>query len=73
MKHRMPKPPARDWTVLSLMALLAVLVAASFATLPLKWREFFTAEAVNSTLNSWPASRRPTWRRHSCSRPAGPR
>ncbi|MFS2139630.1 phosphonate ABC transporter, permease protein PhnE [Duganella sp. Dugasp56] len=46
----MPKPPARDWTVLSLMALLAVLIAASFATLPLKWREFFTAEAVNSTL-----------------------
>jgi phosphonate transport system permease protein len=50
MKHRMPKPPARDWTVLSLMALLAVLIAASFATLPLKWREFFTVEAVNSTL-----------------------
>jgi phosphonate transport system permease protein len=50
MKHQMPKPPARDWTVLSLMALLAVLIAASFATLPLKWREFFTAEAVNSTL-----------------------
>ncbi|CAN7404810.1 phosphonate ABC transporter, permease protein PhnE [Duganella sp. LjRoot269] len=46
----MPKPPARDWTVLSLMALLAVLIAASFATLPLKWREFFTAEAVNSTI-----------------------
>ncbi|GJI89582.1 ABC transporter permease [Rugamonas sp. R1(2021)] len=50
MKHQMPKPPARDWTVLSLMALLAVLIAASFATLPLKWREFFTAEAVNSTI-----------------------
>jgi phosphonate transport system permease protein len=50
MKHQIPKPPARDWTVLSLMALLAVLIAASFATLPLKWREFFTAEAVNSTL-----------------------
>jgi phosphonate transport system permease protein len=50
MNHMMPKPPARDWTVLSLMALLAVLIAASFATLPLKWREFFTVDAINSTL-----------------------
>jgi phosphonate transport system permease protein len=44
----MPKPPPRDWTVLSLMALVAALVVASFAALPLKWHEFFTIEAVNS-------------------------
>jgi phosphonate transport system permease protein len=46
----MPRPPARDWTVLTLMLMLAALVVASFATLPLKWREFFTIEAVNSTV-----------------------
>ena len=46
----MPKPPPRDWTVLTLMALVAVLVVASFAALPLKWREFFTVDAVNSVV-----------------------
>jgi phosphonate transport system permease protein len=51
MKHQdMPRPPARDWTVLTLMLMLAALIVASFATLPLKWRDFFTAEAVNSTI-----------------------
>ena len=46
----MPRPPARDWTVTTLMLMLAVLVIASFASLPLKWREFFTVDAVNSTV-----------------------
>jgi len=50
MNHMMPKPPRRDWTVLAMLALLVVLVVASFASLPLKWREFFTLEAVNSSL-----------------------
>jgi len=51
MNHpMMPKPPRRDWTVLAMLAMVAVLVVASFASLPLKWREFFTLEAVNSTL-----------------------
>jgi phosphonate transport system permease protein len=51
MKHpHLPAPPPRDWTVLTLMALLAALVVASFWSLPLKWREFFTADAVNSTI-----------------------
>ncbi|MQA38864.1 phosphonate ABC transporter, permease protein PhnE [Rugamonas aquatica] len=51
MNHpTMPKPPRRDWTVLAMLAMVAVLVVASFASLPLKWREFFTLEAVNSTL-----------------------
>jgi len=50
MNHHMPKRPPRDWTVLTLMALLAVLVVASFATLPLKWKDFFTIEAVSSML-----------------------
>ena len=50
MNHPMPKRPPRDWTVLTLMALLAVLIVASFATLPLKWKDFFTIEAVSSML-----------------------
>ena len=32
---KMPAPPPRDWTVLALMALVALLVIASFAALPL--------------------------------------
>lgn len=44
----MPAPPARDWTMLALMLLLTALVVASFATLPLKWRDFFTLDAINS-------------------------
>ena len=48
MPNSMPKPPARDWTVIVLMALLALLVAASFAALPLKWRDFFTLDAIHS-------------------------
>ena len=44
----MPKPPARDWTIIAVMALLAALVVASFASLPLKWRDFFTLDAINS-------------------------
>jgi len=49
MNH-MPKPPRRDWTIIALMAMLAALVVASFATLPLKWREFFTVEAINGSI-----------------------
>lgn len=50
MKPRLPSPPARDWTVISLMLLVLLLIVASFATLPLKWREFFTLDAVRSVL-----------------------
>lgn len=48
--RHMPRPPRRDWTIMVLMLLLAGLVVASFASLPLKWREFFTADAVRGTL-----------------------
>jgi len=50
MKTRLPPPPGRDWTVISLMLLVLLLIVASFASLPLKWREFFTLDAVRSTL-----------------------
>jgi len=46
--RHMPKPPARDWTMIAVMLLLAALVVASFASLPLKWRDFFTLDAINS-------------------------
>jgi phosphonate transport system permease protein len=46
----MPQPPRRDWTVLVLGVLLAVMVAASFISLPLKFRDFFSIEAVTSTM-----------------------
>ncbi|MYN44604.1 phosphonate ABC transporter, permease protein PhnE [Pseudoduganella sp. FT93W] len=50
MKSRLPPPPARDWTVISLMLLVLLLIVASFTSLPLKWREFFTLDAVHSVL-----------------------
>ena len=50
MNPHMPKPPARDWTMRILMLALAALIVASFVTLPLRWREFFTVDAINSTM-----------------------
>ncbi len=50
MKSPLPAAPRRDWTILSLMLLVLCLIVASFATLPLKWREFFTFDAVRSIL-----------------------
>jgi phosphonate transport system permease protein len=50
MKSARPPAPRRDWTIISLMLLVLCLIVASFATLPLKWREFFTLDAVRSIL-----------------------
>lgn len=44
-----PRPPAISRSMLMLLLGLLALVIASFATLPLKWHEFFTAEAVHTT------------------------
>jgi phosphonate transport system permease protein len=44
-RGRMPPPPRPVGTIVLVLA-LAALVAASFASLPLKWAEFFTAEAA---------------------------
>ena len=43
--RQMPAPPARSLSTWLLLAALVALVAASFASLPLKWSEFFTAQA----------------------------
>lgn len=44
-----PRPPTLSPGMLVLLIGLLALVLASFATLPLKWGEFFTAEAVHTT------------------------
>ncbi len=49
MTNQLPPPPARAWSAWLLLAALFVLVAASFATLPLKFGELFTAEAWSTT------------------------
>ena len=41
-------PPVR-WSTWALLAGLLLLVIASFATLPLKWGEFFSADAVRTS------------------------
>ena len=56
MKHDFALPslpvaePAR-WSTWALLAGLILLVIASFASLPLKWGEFFSGEAVRTTLD----------------------
>ncbi|WP_043783707.1 phosphonate ABC transporter, permease protein PhnE [Rubrivivax gelatinosus] len=42
-----PRPPV-DWRVRVLLAALAALVVASFVSLDLQWRAFFSAEALGS-------------------------
>lgn len=44
-----PRPPTLSPGMLVLLSALLALVLASFTTLPLKWGEFFTAEAVHTT------------------------
>ncbi|QOY96132.1 phosphonate ABC transporter, permease protein PhnE [Massilia sp. UMI-21] len=44
----LPPPPPRATGTLVLLGALLVLVAASFASLPLQWAAFFTPEAVSS-------------------------
>ncbi|MEO7577849.1 MAG: phosphonate ABC transporter, permease protein PhnE [Massilia sp.] len=45
----MPPAPPRSWSSWLLLAMLALLVVASFATLDLQWAAFFTAEAAGTT------------------------
>jgi phosphonate transport system permease protein len=47
--HGMPPAPARPASTLVLAAALLALVIASFASLPLQWAAFFTAEAASTT------------------------
>ena len=47
--RQMPAAPARSLSTWVLLAALAALVVASFASLPLKWSEFFTAQAFDTT------------------------
>ena len=45
----LPVPAPVRWSTWALLAGLLLLVIASFATLPLKWGEFFSADAVRTT------------------------
>jgi phosphonate transport system permease protein len=47
--RRLPEAPPRAWSTLLLLLALVALVAASFASLPLEWRAFFTADAARTT------------------------
>ena len=46
---KLPAPPPRAWSGWLMALALAVLVAASFATLPLKWSALFSADAVRTS------------------------
>jgi len=45
----MPAAPRRSWSATVLVLALIALVTASFASLPLKWAEFFSAAALRSS------------------------
>ena len=45
----LPIPAPVRWSTWALLASLLLLVIASFATLPLKWGEFFSADAVRTS------------------------
>ena len=45
----MPAAPPRSWSGWLIALAMAVLVAASFATLPLKWSSLFSADAIRSS------------------------
>jgi phosphonate transport system permease protein len=47
--RQLPEAPARAWSTLLLLLALVALVVASFASLPLEWRAFFTADAARTT------------------------
>jgi phosphonate transport system permease protein len=47
--RQLPPAPPRAWSTLLLLLALAALVVASFASLPLEWRAFFTADAARTS------------------------
>jgi phosphonate transport system permease protein len=50
MHSQPPAPPPRSWSGWAFGIGLTALVVASFATLPLKWADFFTTDAVHSVV-----------------------
>ncbi|MFM2087065.1 MAG: hypothetical protein RLZZ237_1934 [Pseudomonadota bacterium] len=49
MNPLLPVPPRTHWSTWALLASLLLLLIASFATLSLKWGDFFSADAVRTT------------------------
>jgi len=48
LPRSLPPAPATDWSTVLLLAALAALAIASFASLPLHWSELFSADAAQS-------------------------
>jgi phosphonate transport system permease protein len=46
----MPVPPPRHWSTIVLLLGIVLLVIASFVSLPLKWHDFFSPDAVRLSL-----------------------
>lgn len=50
MNSQLPAPPTLRWSTIALLAGLLLLVLTSFISLPLKWREFFAPEAIQTSI-----------------------
>lgn len=48
--RRLPPSPGIHWSTIILLGGLLLLVLASFISLPLRWREFFTADAIRTSI-----------------------
>ena len=51
MLPALPASAPVRWSTWALLAGLVLLIVASFASLPLKWGEFFSGEAIRTTLD----------------------
>jgi phosphonate transport system permease protein len=48
--RQLPSPPRANWSTIMLLAGLVLLVLASFISLPLKWNDFFTGDAIRTSI-----------------------
>ncbi|MES2027336.1 MAG: phosphonate ABC transporter, permease protein PhnE [Pseudomonadota bacterium] len=50
LNAELPIPPKTSWSTITLLVGILLLVFASFISLPLKWRDFFSQDAVRTSL-----------------------
>ncbi len=50
MQTTRPTPPAPRWSTIVLLTGIALLILASFISLPLKWRDFFSQDAIRTSV-----------------------
>lgn len=48
--NTLPKPPKTGWSTTALLLGIVLLIIASFVSLPLKWRDFFSQDAVRTSI-----------------------